>query len=322
LNNTRLNYETVAALAHMTGRVLAVPETKFRGADEPDGHGMQFRPLHPHVYFRPLPHGCINAALLPQDVMTFSVPHFEPDTTVFAVEDAPGIEAFAAGRRVLRMSDEMRRATVLRMPRLLEHFYAFLFGTEQTMRFARRHVRDHVRHPPQLEQIGERMARSVMPFHAVAIRRGDFIQVRPEFDIPAAVIADRLAETMQRGERLVIASDEPDRAWFAPLMDRYDVRFAGDIVAVAAPSHWSRWWRDCAEQIVCAYGVSFLGTRMSTYSSYVCRLRGYYGLVDRRVRFTCGRHNAVPDGGAFSWEAARRAGDPMWGREFEEGWTV
>jgi hypothetical protein len=126
---------------------------------------------------------------------------------------------------------------------------------------------------------------------------------------------------MKDGDRLLIATDELPRLWFAPIEAHYDVMFAGDLVALGAPSHWSSWWRDCSEQIICAHGISFLGTRLSTYSSYIHRLRGYYGAADKRIRFADQEHDAAEDDG-FSWAAARRAGTPMWGREFREGWEV
>jgi hypothetical protein len=67
----------------------------------------------------------------------------------------------------------------------------------------------------------------------------------------------------------------------------------------------------------------FIGTRLSTFSAYITRLRGYRGAGNLESYFTDGSPGSeMDDRGSprFSWINWIRSGYPFWGREFREGW--
>jgi hypothetical protein len=119
---------------------------------------------------------------------------------------------------------------------------------------------------------------------------------------------------------LYIASDERDRSRFACIGARYRVRFAEDLVdARGVPPEILA----CVEQVVSAYACAFMGTRLSTFSAYITRLRGYPGAPDQRLRFIDGGWcDAMDAAGSplFSWHNWKQASGPLWGREFPEAW--
>jgi hypothetical protein len=208
---------------------------------------------------------------------------------------------------------------------MLTPFYAAVFGTTETRRRIMIHVRDAVRHHAQIVEVARTIAGRVGEFHAVIVRRNEFIQFYPQANIPIERIAGHLAETVPPGAVLLITTDEVNRGFFDLLTKRYRCAYARDVVKAFAPPDWTRYQLSCVEQNLCAFAETFLGTRLSTFSAYVNRLRGYHGVGDTRVRFTDGTHRRIRDQEGwphFSWEPSRRNNEPLWGREFHEGWSV
>jgi hypothetical protein len=324
VNNVRLNFEAVAVIAHLLDRRIAIPEHQVRRPDEAEQHGARFRPLHPGHFLDLGKLPVTTLAAVPDGASVYEIPAFEPDTTIIVYEAAPSIEAFAAGRRPYALPAEALAAEVIRLPALLTPFYAMIFGSAATRRRAMLHVRDCVRHHASALYAARHIAGQLGEFHAVVVRRNEFIVAYPEADIGIERIMAHIAEAVPPGSPLLIATDEQDRGFFGPLLARNRCLFARDVVKRFAPSNWTRYQISCVEQNLCALAETFLGTRLSTFSAYINRLRGYHGSGDTRVRFTDGTHRRVrdtEDWPAFSWEPSRRHNQPLWGREFREGWA-
>ncbi len=79
-------------------------------------------------------------------------------------------------------------------------------------------------------------------------------------------------------ELLYIATDEPDLTWFDPFKEKFKVRFLRDFEGEVGllPQEERGSLLGMVEQIILSHGRTFSGTWFSTFSSYVCRLRGYY----------------------------------------------
>src|SRR5262249_4168894 len=102
----------------------------------------------------------------------------------------------------------------------------------------------------------------------------------------------------------------------------YDVYFT-DRVREHLPADLTAGSLACVEQEVCAAARVFVGTRLSTFSGYITRLRGYRRAEDTGSYFTDGSEGSEMDDGdnpPFSWTNWLRRGQPIWGREFREAW--
>jgi len=327
VNNVRLNFESIAVLAHLLDRHIAIPDQSVRNDDEPehlsDG---TYRPLNPNQFFDLSSLPVMRLSDLSRDSTMFEVPPFEPDTKILSLESSGSDDAFASGRGKYSLPQIALSADIIRFPRLLTPFYAMISGGIEMRRRATSFVRDHVRHPVEIERIAKQIASALGEFHAVMVRRNEFIRYYPQTDINIETIHKHIAEAVPSGSQLLISTDESDRSFFDLLTRRYRVLYARDVVYQVAPSlDWSQRRIGCIEQNLCALADSFVGTRLSTFSAYINRLRGYHGCDDTRVRFTDGTHLRVRDNEGwpqFSWEPARRLGEPLWSREFREGWTL
>jgi hypothetical protein len=321
LNNLRLCFESVAALAHVLGRkVVLSPRHRILESD-PDWVDGVCYPLHPPRFFDLTNVPTASVDDIPSGTVPYCVDEFHPDFGFITLCDGPDMEAFAAGRTAHRLPSETADATVINLPPLLAPFYVNIYADAATRRAMVNHVRQNVRHYSVAEATARAVADKLGEFHSVVIRRNDFIRAYPQVDVPAAQIAEIIAERAPSDALLVIATDEPDGAYFTPLAQRWRLLFARDLVEPVTPQWWTQRQRSCVEQNLCALGKSYVGTRLSSFSGYVNRLRGYFGVEDTSVRFTDGTHLRVDDTDTmFSWQAWRGHGEPVWGREFKEGW--
>ena len=112
------------------------------------------------------------------------------------------------------------------------------------------------------------------PFAGLHVRRGDFEHALRDWDGAAYAAAAGLASA--DGEAVYVATDEPrPREFFRtlgadrPLYVWDDVRAVAKGVSDAAAGP--------VEQLVLAEASSFVGSRASTFTNFIARLRGYRG---------------------------------------------
>lgn len=341
LNNTRICFETSVVLAFISGRTLVFPDT-YRRLSEPEWRGDQFCPLHPVEF--------LDLADLQHILPMISQQHYaegtedgwrhgvcdisvEPGTTVFCYHGSPqncgdggDLAEFAAGRSALDWAHEelQERPTLNLQSPTLEPFYAFVHFSDPAHWVACRElIRRHVRFLPHIEEAGQHIAGLLGDFAAVHVRRGDFFWQRPDQDLAITRIAQSLERAGVRSQRLLyIASDEKDRGLFEPMAASHEIVFADhflDGVLRGMPDEHIA----CVEQVVCSNADVFVGTRLSTFSSYITRLRGYRGAADQGVHFTDGGLGGDCDderSPGYTWVNWLRQGHPLWGREYREAW--
>lgn len=316
INNVRLHFESVVALAHLLDRQIAIPEHLHRTTYH---QGPVFLPLHPALYFDLTTLPITRLADVPDTTSVYDVPAFQPDRAILVDADAPEIDAFACGRNKLYLPAS---ADIIKLPPLLTPFYALVFSTAERRRQSVAFVHDNFRHYANVPALAKQIATSLGAFHALQVRRTDFILYHPSVDI--ATILTQLTEVAPAGSTLVIATDEPNRTFFDALATRYRLVFGMDMIKQMAPPDMHEKHHGCVEQNLCALAETFTGTRFSTFSAYITRLRGYHRIGDTRIRFTDGTHHRIRDTDGwpqFSWQPACRHGEALWGREFQEGWS-
>jgi hypothetical protein len=342
LNNTRLCFETALILAYISGRIFVFPR-EYRHRDQPEWQGDTFRPLHPREFLdlenltKIIPmisyeeYAFGTADGWQYDVTDITI---DPVSTVFCYPEVPApsspdaqrLQEFAVGRETfLQFTPDMEACRTLNISSpLLEPFYTFFYFSDygRELEF-KRLIRDHVRFRPAIIKAGTRIAGDLDHYCALHVRRGDFFEQRPEQDLTAAQILESMKRLGLHSCKLYIASDEADRGFFAPISQCYQTYFIDHFVGCLEPG-LSVEEIACIEQVVCAFADVFLGTRLSTFSSYITRLRGYYRVPNQAIHFTDGSAGSeIDDDGApaFSWANWMRSGNPLWGREYREAWN-
>jgi hypothetical protein len=114
---------------------------------------------------------------------------------------------------------------------------------------------------------------STLSYSAMHIRRNE-LQYKEVF-LSAAQSLNNVKHLLIPGEKIYISTDETDPLFFKPFEDAghpYVLlrTLKWDMPPGILPKHLG-----LVEQLVCAYGRVFTGTSMSTFSSFVIRLRKY-----------------------------------------------
>ena len=261
--------------------------------------------------------------------------------------DAPTIERFReilAGRRKLCMYDQTIhddnpvlhfRADQGDGSRLMTQFYAFMwFEDWRHDLWSKRFIRDSARYRDEVMCLAARIvsamrlrARNHDPgniggvYDAIHIQRGDFQEQYPTTDINAIAILTEMKEVIVPGATVFITTNENDLSFFTPIQEVYNVIFLsdfGDIVSGINPNYFP-----LVEQIVASRGHVFIGTHLSTFSSYIARLRGYYGAKELQDGYmTGGLQNTylLPSKWKKEFRLYQAVHKPFFGRDFPIAW--
>jgi hypothetical protein len=340
LNNTRMCFETVLVLAYLTRRCLVTP-AEYRRQHEPEVDDGKFRPLHPAECFTLESLDGIVPLITREEYDAHCRPGlacqldlaFTPGTSVFCFPKIPAPQSledfrlrdFAASRcHFLEITPEMEACHTLNVRNAtLEHYYSFFyFSQAQDDLDCKRFVREHVRFNAAITGAAQRIAATLVTYSALHVRRNDFFQLYPQQNVPIDRLLQNVRKLASVGSRLYIATDETDKSFFAGLRAYFELYFIDDFRSLL-PQDLPADSIACVEQMICALANLFIGTKLSTYSAYITRLRGYHGAADKQTYFTDGSLGSeMDDQGSppFSWINWVLSGNPWWGREFREGW--
>ena len=287
----------------------------------------------------------------------------------------------AAGARMFTPAPELLQAPVIHLKmqhpayRMFGHFAQFVaFGDVAGDHGANTFIRSALHFHDRLIEIASRAAAQVGPaaaakiaaqtgpaavtthaakraargstagYAALHVRRNDF-QYKDMFS-PAGEIARNIQRLVKPGTTLYISTDERRHEFFDALTERYTIVFLSDVLPLAGLTGSQRppdYWLGQIEQLICTQADIFVGTRLSTFTAYIQRMRGYMGhgaaggpsriahintglyYIQGRVRnqgpYTKLVHNGDEDGEtAQSLQAAVAQGAPSWGRAYAQTW--
>ena len=177
--------------------------------------------------------------------------------------------------------------------RLLSHFYSTIYFTDPVVdNYMKRFVRDFIHYQDNIfcaaGKIVQLLQKEGMErgfkvdeegaggYSALHVRRGD-LQFK-EVKISGEEWYNNTAKLWQPKELLYIATDEKDKSFFGPLAKNYELRFLEDYFEQAGLDKLDRSLLGMVEIAVTSRGRLFVGTWHSTFSGYIMRLRGYYGV--------------------------------------------
>jgi len=246
-------------------------------------------------------------------------------------------------------SDLISKPRIIHFPaNLLGHFYSsFWFKDPQRNRRLKRIIRDHLHFKEEIFTMAERVVEKLGDFNfsCLHVRRNEF-----QFDdarTPAQGIADNIRGLIKPGEQIYIATDElsagekknfdPEamtkkrkHSWFAPIVSEYgeeNVHFLDEYFEPLLRKDIPKIWIGNVESVICTRARVFIGTRKSTFSGYINRMRGYMQdvgqtmILDAQTKYPEEYYKQFI---SPSWAALPRgafgASHPYWGREYREAW--
>jgi hypothetical protein len=275
-------------------------------------------------------------------------PDFSQSKSIFVYPEVPDkdkepeefakMEKFARRRRLgivrdLKTDAALVNDRIVYFPdhQLFTHFYAYIYIRDPHLdRYLKRLVRDHVHLRSDIYDTAQ-VILDAMPekFYTIHFRRGDF-QYKNQRSLNGETIASNVKELIPYGSTIYLATDEQDmqilhNEFLKHFLPNYKIIMYKDY-AHLVEKYIQPNWVGILEQIICSRGVSFVGTKLSTYSGYITRIRGYSpDIADKNIYFTDTKYpEGYNDDRLFSKQWPRW-GDywldhGLWAREFEESW--
>jgi hypothetical protein len=192
---------------------------------------------------------------------------------------------------------------------LLTHFYSMMYFADPAEEYkAKRFARDRMKYlddiycaagkvvqalgefeRPLGQPVGTVLAPVAASYVAFHIRRGEFQQTHTRWEA-AAIIGKVKHLIPDSKDRIVyISTDEHNSSFFTPFKNTFKkVFFLADFYSKAGLSSVNQNHIGMVEQIICANAYTFIGTPLSTFSSYITRQRGFYNNTSLRP-FQLGR---------------------------------
>jgi len=256
--------------------------------------------------------------------------------------NAPPIERLReimAGRnRLCLYTDEMQSATLVHFPsgkaaRLFMQYYSFAYFEDfRQAAWTHRLIRDHLRYKDVImcaaariiEAIKQRSRSVTNPYgkyHSLHLRGNDFQDQYKETAMSAEALVRSLS-SIETNSTLFVSTDERrDHEIFKLLHQKYKLIFLEDVQNLAEGLNAN--FHGMIEQIVAARADVFFGTYYSTYSGYICRLRGYYSMRDRQTgseEGTLKKTFYITDQHKNEYGIHKAVQKPFFAREFPVAW--
>eukprot|EP01012_Entosiphon_sulcatum_P018901 TRINITY_DN23711_c0_g1_i1.p1 TRINITY_DN23711_c0_g1~~TRINITY_DN23711_c0_g1_i1.p1 ORF type:complete len:800 (-),score=71.23 TRINITY_DN23711_c0_g1_i1:61-2460(-) len=280
----------------------------------------------------------------------YAFPDIPPQNTAQGID----LELFAVKRPVYSFKQSFpESATVWHFPQVLFMNWYTVLWVEDKQLYKRlfAEIRHNLHYDFRLLERATRIARFIGPSYlAVHVRRTDFQDQYPSEYLTADKVAGNIQNIVHTGEPVYIASEETSDEFYEPFYSTLsghpiyrlrDVLFlfndsefynsSGVIDENSSPDQLTEreqatpdYLYGCLEQLVCALSRVFVGTRLSTFSTYIVRMRGYMNTTNREEYFTdttnyaTGISEAHEPVAPYSW--THRSKRVLWQHEFPEAW--
>ena len=252
-----------------------------------------------------------------------SVPRLSPDT-----------KQFCGARKQVFYSQDLANPDIIHFGmeyRLLSHFYNFVYFTNPVIdNYMKRFVRDLMHYNDDIFCAAGKIVRSIQQesmergftldqeggggYSSLHVRRGD-LQYK-EVWLSEDIWWQNTKEHWKPKEILYIATDEENRQFFDHFAATHDLRFLDDYVDMANLNNLQKEHLGMIDVIVASRGRKFAGTYYSTFTGYITRLRGYYGMSKYSTYYSWNEAKYEMQTGPFIADANE------FKREYPVGWIA
>lgn len=215
-------------------------------------------------------------------------------------------ELYIDGRQMIEFTPWSQAAPLLHFPcdnqhRSLGPVATMLAATDKRLpRLTRRLIKHHIRWHPRIFELASRYVEQLTPYgyDAIHIRRNDFQYKQTRG--AAQEIWHNISSLLDEDRPLYVATDETDDEFLGVFRSHKQVVTWSDLVRAVDDCQPPEKYTGPIEQLICTGARRFMGTELSTFSSYIVRLRGYTRAPDMASYFhnrPCSPAGPEPDDG-------------------------
>ena len=161
-------------------------------------------------------------------------------------------------------------------------FYSYLFYMGSKRDYIVEKVKENIKPKEKYLKVAESISK--MPGHnftSIHIRRGDYKSTNHKNkDKNVSDFLDVIKNNVGKNTTLLVHSDETDRSYFNDLKVNFNkVLFAEDLINSVLPM-FSKTEQGLVSLLLASYSENFVGTMLSTFTSFIQRYRLYKGKVE------------------------------------------
>lgn len=238
------------------------------------------------------------------------IPAWNPYDTVICIPDIESAlhgphmnENYLDGRTPVELSARMNAAPVIYFPstdlyRSLGPVATMLASSDdKTPTLGRRLLKHHVRYHPKIFDLANTIIKALglKNYDAIQIRRNDFQYKRTR--LSTDVICNNINALFDKGYPIYVATDEDREEIFDELKTGLK---AAKIISwkdvekvIKQPIPYA--WTGPLEQLICVPARRFVGTDLSTFCTYISRLRGYSMPEDTNSYYHSNQYTDIPE---------------------------
>lgn len=239
------------------------------------------------------------------------------DAVVYNFDKVIPPQKFLKGRKYVNLVEEIDNKYVYFDRNLLGNFYQILY-TKQAEKL-KVLIGKYFRYRNEIFNLAWLYINSLKDknYYAVHVRRNDF-QYK-ELHISCEELFNNISKQVPTGSKLYIATDHKDKDFFNPLRDYYDIIFFNDLNDKFTFLDLNENWIPIIEQLICTRAIKFIGTDLSTLSSYVYRLRGYMNDIENKSYYITTSEDTETNDIYYESAISVNGG---WAREYRNVWQI
>lgn len=322
-NNIRMSFELAVCFAFLTNRTLVLPpDSRYYLLDEICNVEDFFEDFNYGIkvidyrQFQKIEKHSIPFAKIKDKCTVYSESVVE---NVFNFEKVPVPEKFRKGRKVLNIEDIFTPADryVFFDQNLLGNYYQTIYSKENDK--LKSLISKYIRYKNEIfdkawsfiNVLGDRN------YYSLHVRRNDF-QYK-DLRIDSQPLFDYVSPEIPEGSKLYIATDHKDKSFFDIFKTKYDVVFYEDIQKQIEHLDVYNIWIPIIEQLICTRSLKFIGTKLSTLSSYVFRLRGFMSDISDKNYYINTEYTSTDNQKFFTEDNKYIAN---WARDYKDVWSI
>jgi hypothetical protein len=113
-------------------------------------------------------------------------------------------------------------------------------------------------------------------YYSLHVRRNDFTYCYPSSTTDSLTLLENVKDIIPLNSIIYISTDEKDKEYFKPLSENYTLFYYDDILPkIKLYNTIDISQISLIEQLICSRAIKFIGTKTSTMSSYINKIRGY-----------------------------------------------
>jgi len=305
-NNVRMSFEIAACIAYRLNRILIMPD-EFKISHLHNIHGF-------YSFFERNDIG-ISTITMNDFCILKNIPN---DWN--KIKERSTIYKFDSGTvriNIIKTLLDNTSECILFDKNLLGNFYTVIQddNIDEIKEYVCKHIHYKESIFSQAYNIIEYLNNTYSQYYSMHLRRTDFNIQYKDLCISIDDILTNIKNVVPQGSCLYIATDISNKNELRVLNSYYKVIILSDVIKLL-DKYMNRDLYGMIEQIVCARSVRFIGTNLSTFSTYIYRLRGYMKDIKDKSYIVNTSNEIIENNSLTScWEGNHN----IWSREFTDG---